>query len=122
MSANSICRDSDSSESSDKGYFRSFRTTHSSHMLREAARPEIVPDNRGHANIDVTQFVYGKSWWEERVDCGHPSCRSRNQCRSECRERREKESAWMGGDMPPDLECGGSPAVLNGLGVELRFP
>jgi hypothetical protein len=22
----------------------------------------------GHANIDVTQNVYGKSWWEERVD------------------------------------------------------
>jgi hypothetical protein len=21
-----------------------------------------------HANIDVTQNVYGKSWWEERVD------------------------------------------------------
>ena len=25
-------------------------------------------DNMGHANIDVTQNVYGKSWWEERVD------------------------------------------------------
>jgi hypothetical protein len=22
----------------------------------------------GNANIDVTQNVYGKSWWEERVD------------------------------------------------------
>jgi hypothetical protein len=22
----------------------------------------------GHANIDVTQNVYGKSWWEERVE------------------------------------------------------
>jgi hypothetical protein len=22
----------------------------------------------GHANIDVTQNAYGKSWWEERVD------------------------------------------------------
>jgi len=32
------------------------------------ARPEIVRDNMGHANIDVTQNVYGKSWWEERVD------------------------------------------------------
>ena len=21
-----------------------------------------------HANIDVTQNIYGKSWWEERVD------------------------------------------------------
>ena len=34
-------------------------------MLREDARPEIVRDNMGHANIDVTQIVYGKSWWEE---------------------------------------------------------
>jgi len=38
---------------------------HSSHVLREGARPEIVRDNMGHANIDVTQNVYGKSWWEE---------------------------------------------------------
>jgi hypothetical protein len=48
--------------------FRSFRTMQSSLMLREGARPEIVRDNMGHANIDVTQNVYGKSWWEERVD------------------------------------------------------
>jgi hypothetical protein len=27
-----------------------------------------VRDILGHANIDVTQNVYGKSWWEERVD------------------------------------------------------
>ena len=40
---------------------------HSSYMLREGARPEIVRDNMGHANIDVTQNVYSKSWWEERV-------------------------------------------------------
>jgi hypothetical protein len=26
-----------------------------------------VRHNMGHANIDVTQIVYGKSWWEERV-------------------------------------------------------
>ena len=48
--------------------FLSFRTMHSSLMLREGARPEVVRDNMGHANIDVTQNVYGKSWWEERVD------------------------------------------------------
>ncbi len=48
--------------------FRSFRTMPSSLMLREGARPEVVRDNMGHANIDVTQNVYGKSWWEERVD------------------------------------------------------
>lgn len=48
--------------------FRGFRTMHSSLMLRAGARPEVVRDNMGHANIDVTQNVYGKSWWEERVD------------------------------------------------------
>ena len=36
---------------------------HSSCMLREGARPEVGRDNMGHANIDVTQNVYGKSWW-----------------------------------------------------------
>jgi integrase len=41
---------------------------HSSLMLREGARPEVVRDNMGHANIDVTRNAYGKSWWEERVD------------------------------------------------------
>jgi len=29
-------------------------------MPREGARPEIVQENMGHANIDVTQNVYGK--------------------------------------------------------------
>jgi len=37
-------------------------------MLRESARPEIGRDNVGHANIDVTQIVYGTNWWEERVE------------------------------------------------------
>ncbi len=48
--------------------FRSFRTMHSSLMLRTGARPEVARDNIGHANIDVTQNVYGRSWWEERVE------------------------------------------------------
>ena len=64
MLANSFCRDSDPTDSSDKGYFRSFRTMHSSHMPHEGARPEMVRDNMGHANIDVTQNAYGKSCWE----------------------------------------------------------
>jgi hypothetical protein len=33
---------------------------HSSHLLREGARPEVVRDILGHANIEVTQNVYGK--------------------------------------------------------------
>jgi hypothetical protein len=35
---------------------------HSSCMLREGARPEVVRDILGHVNIDVTQNVYGESW------------------------------------------------------------
>jgi integrase len=93
MLTNSFCRDSDSADSRNKGYFGIFRTMHSSRMLREGARPEVVRDVLGHASIDVTQNVYGKSWWEERVDAATPSCRRRNQYRSKCRERREKESA-----------------------------
>jgi site-specific recombinase XerD len=57
MLANSFSRDSDSADSSNKGYFRSFRTMHSSPILREGARLEVVRDNMGHANIDVTQIV-----------------------------------------------------------------
>ena len=41
---------------------------HSSLMLRTGARPEVTRDNMGHANIDLTQNVYGRSWWEERVE------------------------------------------------------
>src|SRR6266581_7403935 len=71
MLANSFCRDSDSADSSDKGYFRSFRTKHSSHMLREGARPEVVRYILGHANIDVTQMFTARAdgsfaqarWW-----------------------------------------------------------
>jgi len=67
MLASSLCRDSAPADSSDKGYFRSFRTAHSSHRLREGARPELVRDNMGHANIDVTQMFTaragGKSEW-----------------------------------------------------------
>jgi len=48
--------------------FRSFQTMHSSLMLRTGARPEVTRDNMGHATIDVTQNVYGRSWWEERVE------------------------------------------------------
>ena len=41
---------------------------HSSCMLREGARPEVVRDILGHVNIGVTRSVYGPSSWEERVD------------------------------------------------------
>jgi integrase len=48
--------------------FRSFRTMHSSLMSSAGVRPEVTRDNMGHANIDVTQNVYNKTWWEERVE------------------------------------------------------
>jgi hypothetical protein len=41
---------------------------HSSLMSSAGARPEVTRDNMGHANIDVTQNVYNKTWWEERVE------------------------------------------------------
>jgi hypothetical protein len=34
-------------------------------MLREGARPEVVRDILGHANVGVTQNVYRKRWWED---------------------------------------------------------
>src|SRR5260370_9121498 len=55
MLESSLCGDSAPGDSRDKGYFRSFRTAHSSHRLREGASPELVRYNMGHANISVTQ-------------------------------------------------------------------
>jgi len=37
-------------------------------MGRAGARAEVIRDDMGHSEIDVTQNIYGKSWWEERVD------------------------------------------------------
>jgi hypothetical protein len=56
---------------------------HSCHMLREGTWPDHVRvnlghTNIGHANIDVTQIVYGKSRWKqppkELTDTYHGSC------------------------------------------------
>ena len=53
-------------------------------MQREGTRPEVVRNNMGHANIAVTQNVYGKSWREERVGAvteavAYPHSPQRNQ-------------------------------------------
>ena len=48
--------------------FRSFRTMHSSLMSSIGVRPEVTRDNMGHATVDVTQTVYNRTWWEERVE------------------------------------------------------
>jgi integrase len=47
--------------------FRSFRTMHSSLMSSIGIRPEVTRDNMGHANIDVTQNVYNRRWWEKEL-------------------------------------------------------
>jgi integrase len=48
--------------------FRRFRTMHSSLMSSIGVRPEVTRDNMGHATVDVTQNVYNRTWWEERVE------------------------------------------------------
>jgi integrase len=48
--------------------FRSFRTMHSSLMCSVGVRPEVTRDNMGHSTVDVTQNVYNRTWWEERVE------------------------------------------------------
>jgi integrase len=48
--------------------FRSFRTMHSSLMSSVGVRPEVTRDNMGHSTVDVTQNVYNRTWWEERVE------------------------------------------------------
>ncbi len=69
---------------------------HSSRMLREGARPEIVRDILGHVDICVTQNVHGKSWWEERVDAVTQAVEpvtnaAQNAEKEECSVRRGKQ-------------------------------
>jgi hypothetical protein len=60
MLATTLCRDSDPADSSVNGHFPSFRAVYSIHTVCEGARPDEARDILGHANIDVTQNVYGK--------------------------------------------------------------
>jgi len=48
--------------------FPSFRTMHSSLMNSIGVRLEVTRDNMGHANVDATQNVQNRTWWEERVE------------------------------------------------------
>ena len=52
---------------------------HSSRMLREGARPEIVGNILGHVDIRVTQNVDRKSWWKGFSD--EPETRPRRVAR-----------------------------------------
>jgi hypothetical protein len=49
-------------------------------MLREGARSEIVRNTWVTSNIDVTQNVYGKSCWEERVYAFAARCTRQPSC------------------------------------------
>ena len=48
--------------------FRSIRKMHASLLRRTGARPEIMRDNLGHAEIGIGLNVYSESWWDERVN------------------------------------------------------
>jgi integrase len=48
--------------------FYSFRKMHSTLMRKSGARAEVVRDNMGHTEVDVTLDIYSKSYWKERVD------------------------------------------------------
>jgi acyl-CoA reductase-like NAD-dependent aldehyde dehydrogenase len=77
---------------------------HSSYMLREGARPEIVRDNMGHANIDVTQNVYGKSWWEERVDAVTQAVETvTNAAQNAEKEEKKNQPESVGNEWVPPL-------------------
>ena len=57
-----------------------------------SARPEIVRDDMGHANIEMTKNVYGKSWREERVDAVTQAVEAVTNAAQNA-EKEEKESA-----------------------------
>jgi hypothetical protein len=48
--------------------FRSLRTLHATLMRRTGTRLEVVRDNMGHANVDVTADIHSESRWQERWD------------------------------------------------------
>jgi hypothetical protein len=101
--------------------FRSFRTMHSSLMLRQGACPEVVRDNMGHANIDVTQNVYGKSWWEERKNAVTSIVDAVFAEESEFREERAEPEAELVATVSSEAEdwvpLNGSPNSISALQV-----
>ena len=65
---------------------------HSSHLLREAQGRRLVRDIPGHANIDVTRNVYGKSRWEERVDAVTQAVEAVTNAAQNARKKRKRIS------------------------------
>jgi hypothetical protein len=79
-----------------------------------------VRDILGHANIDVTQNVYGKSWWEERVDAVTQAVEAvTNNARNAAKEekRNQPESAPAEGQQLPVFRSAScaefEPAAVN---------
>jgi len=66
MLATTLRRDSTWPTPAIRGIFRSFRTAHSSHTLREGARPEVVRIRRGK---DCYAGVAFKQTWIEDKQC-----------------------------------------------------
>ncbi len=93
MLANNICRDSYSATATDNRVF--------SKLPHHALRPLRCGMAEGRRlcgtpwftrNIDVTQNVYAKSWWEERVDALTQAVEAITDA-AKCRERKEKDQA-----------------------------
>jgi len=69
---------------------------HSSHMLREGARTGDRAGQHGSREYRVTQSVYGKSCWEERLDAVTQAVEpgtnaAQNAEKEECSVRRGKQ-------------------------------
>src|SRR5580698_750132 len=78
MLTNSFCRDWGSAASSLKEYFRSFRVPAVCCIKAQGRR--LCGTTWVTSNIDVTQNVYGNSWWEERVDTFPARCTRQPSC------------------------------------------
>jgi len=75
----------------------------------------------GHANTDLTHVVYGKSWWEERVDAVTQAVEAVTMPLKIPRKKR-KTISLNGRRKCLLIWCAGAqPAILSGLSIELRF-
>jgi hypothetical protein len=62
--------------------------------MRQGARCEFLRDILGHANIDVTQNIYGGSWLEERVES--PKLPKPQSTRSKCEKEKRNQPESVG--------------------------
>jgi integrase len=102
MLATTFSRNSDPADSSVNGHFRSFRAVYSRYTLREGARAEDVRDILGHANIDVTQNVYGRNCWEEREDAATRAVEAMTHA-AQNTEKEENQAVSAPGPLAPQV-------------------